>query len=297
MDVRRLIQVSHYARKQSKDISLSEGKGLGYRLKIYIDMMCCFLKYRMWTNQYVAEKFYHKNKSEREEIGQRYATEGLKRDNWQKDFRENRDFLIKYTNIKYEKSSLRTKRNKAYTEKFHAGKNLFVEYDVNISRQHYLDGTIKIGNNVLLAKHVFIDYSGDVVICDDVKIANGVIIESHTHSLYKTDGSAKKGHLVIEEGVKILSRAYIADTCHKIGRHARIGAQSCVRNNIPPYAIVMGNPAKIVGFIYTPEEIQKYEEGIYTEDNRTQIESYTRDYKRYFQDNTKELAHLIKLKA
>ena len=33
-----------------------------------------------------------------------------------------------------------------------------VEYDVNISRQHHLNGTITIGDNVLLAKHVFIDY-------------------------------------------------------------------------------------------------------------------------------------------
>lgn len=293
----RIRQVSHYAWLQSKDIAKAENKSTSYRLKIYYDMMRCFLKYRMWTNQYVKENFHKRTAEERKAIGAKYLESGKKRDAWQKDFRENREFLIKYTNIKYERASLREKRNKAYTERFHAGKNLFVEYDVNISRQHYLDGKISIGNNVLLGKHVFIDYSGDVEICDGVKIANGVIIESHTHSLYKNDGSAKKGHLVIEEGVKILSRAYIADTCHRIGRHARIGAQSCVRNNIPPYAIVMGNPAKIVGFIYTPEEMQKYEEDVYTEDNRTQIESYTRDYKRYYQDNAKELAHLTKLKA
>ena len=97
--------------------------------------------------------------------------------------------------------------------------------------------------------------------------------------------------------MKILSRAYIADTCHRIGRHARIGAQSCVRNNVPPYAIVMGNPAKIVGFVYTPEEMENFEIDNYADDNRTSIETYTREYQRYYKDNAKELAHFVKLKA
>lgn len=296
MDIGRLIQVSHYAWKQSKDIDVNAERGISYRMKIYIDMMICFLKYRMWTNQYVAEKFYHKSKSEKEEIGQRYAEEGLKRDIWQKDFRENRDFLIKYTNIKYEKASLRAKRNKAYTERFHAGKNLFVEYDVNISRQHYLDGTISIGDNVLLAKHTFIDYSGELIIHDNVAIANGVIIETHTHILKEKKGAvAIPTRLEIGEYAQILSRAYIADTCHSIGRYAKIGAGSYIRSNIPPYAIVIGNPAKIIGFRYSPEDMVKFEETIYSVEERTPLQKYEDYFEKCFRKRTKEIRDFIKI--
>lgn len=259
-------------------------------------MMRCFLKYRMWTNQYVKENFYQRTAEEREAIGAKYLESGKIRDAWQKDFRENREFLIKYTDIKYERASLREKRNRAYTERFHAGKNLFVEYDVNISRQHYLEGTISIGDNVLLGKHVFIDYSGHLIIHNNVAIANGVIIETHTHHIERgRGGGAIQSRLEIGEGVKILSRSYIADTCHSIGRYARIGAGTYVRNNIPPYAIVMGNPAKIVGFLYSPEEMEEFEKENYPESERTPVDKYSQWYEKYFRSRSKEIKSFIKL--
>ena len=292
MDSLRLFQVSRYAWLQSNDIVKVENKGTSYRLKIYYDMMRCFMKYRMWTNQYVKENFHKRTSEEREVIGAKYLVSGKIRDAWQKDFRENRKFLIKYTNIKYEKSSLREKRNKAYAERYHAGKNLFVEYDVNISRQHYLDGTITIGNNVLLSKHVFIDYSGELIIHDNVALANGVIIETHTHFI---GGDTKQSRLEIGEGAKILTRSYIADTCHFIGRFARIGAGSYIRSNIPPYAIVMGNPAKIIGFLYSPEEMVTFEKDKYPENERTPLDKYTQWYEKFFKSRTKDIKSFIKM--
>lgn len=292
----RFRQVSHYAWLQSKDVAMTENKGSSYRLKIYYDMMRCFLKYRMWTNQYIKENFHKRTAEEREAIGSEYLEKGKIRDAWQKDFRENREFLIKYTNIKYERASLREKRNKAYTERYHAGRNLFVEYDVNISRQHYLDGRINIGNNVLIAKHTFIDYSGELIIHDNVAIANGVVIETHTHHIERgRGGGAIQSRLEIGEGVKILTRSYIADTCHSIGRYARIGAGTYVRSNIPPYAIVLGNPAKIIGFLYSPEEMVEFERDKYPESERTSLEQYTLWYEKYFRSRSKEIKSFIKL--
>ena len=280
----RFRQVSHYAWHQSNDIAKEENKGTSYRLKIYYDMMRCFLKYRMWTNQYVKENFHKRTPEEREDIGAKYLESGKKRDAWQKDFRENREFLIKYTNIKYERASLREKRNKAYTERFHAGKNFFVENDVNISRQHYLEGTISIGNNVLLAKHVFIDYSGEVIIQDNVALSAGICIESHRHEFIPgiLHPKAIPVKIVIEEGVWIGQKAIICEDAKRIGRYAQIGAGAVVRNPIPPYAIVVGNPAKIVGFLYTPEEVLEFEKDKYPEAERTDIEKYKKLYEKYF---------------
>ena len=120
-------------------------------------------------------------------------------------------------------------------------------------------------------------------------MANSVIIETHTHSIEKKGAGAEPGHLLIEKGVKILSNAYIADTCHVIGRYARIGAGTYIRGNVLPYSIMIGNPAKIVGFMYSPEEMAEFEKNIFPEEERTDVEKYRQDYKKYFIDRRKEI--------
>jgi len=249
----------------------------------------------MWTNQYVKEQFWSRSIEERERIGADYLEKGKIRDAWQKDFRENREFLIKYMNIKYERASLREKRNKAYTERYHAGKNLFVEYDVNISRQHYLEGTISIGDNVLLAKNVFVDYSGIVILKNNVKISDGVTIESHRHEFVPGSKEYKPipTKIVIQDGAWIGQKAVICEDCKCIGRYAQIGAGSIVRNPIPPYAIVAGNPAKIVGFLFTPEEVEQFEQDKYPENERTDLERYKKLYEKYFINRITEIKKLL----
>ena len=183
-------------------------------------------------------------------IGSSYLEQGIKRDEWQKDFRNNRKLLIKYTNIRYEKASLREKRHEAYRKRFGAGKGLMVEYNVNISRQHYLNGSIKIGSNVLLAKHSFIDYSGDVAIGDDVQITNGVIVETHHHHFHSDYTQPRNivhpTTLKIADGAVLGSRCIILPSCHYIGKHARVGAGAVVTKDVPDYAVVGGAPAKII---------------------------------------------------
>lgn len=46
----------------------------------------------------------------------------------------------------------------------------------------------------------------------------------------------------------------------KIGNGAIIGAQTLVTKNVEPYAIVGGNPAKLIRYRFTPEQILKLEE-------------------------------------
>ena len=256
MDIRRFFQVSHFAWIHSKDISKTEGKGFGYRLRIYLDMIYCFLKYRMWTNQYIKESFWSKNKEERELLGAKYKEEGIKRDAWQKDFRENRRFLLKYTHRKYELPHLRAKRNEAYRKKYNMGVNCLVEHNVEISRQHYLEGTISIGNNVLLAKNVFIDYSGFLVIGNCVQITDGVHILTHDHThhhraitQFDVKNNDKQSSLRICDGVVVGTKAIILPSCHYIGKFARIGAGAVVTKDVPDFAVVVGVPAKVINIM------------------------------------------------
>lgn len=260
MNARRIRQVVHYGWLHAGQIATKEQRGTFCRIKIFLDIVYCYRSYRMWSNQYLKENFHSLPRQERESIGLRYRESGLRRDAWQKDFVENRKFLVKYSNIRYEVGSMRDKRCQAYTKRFHAGKNLLVEYDVNISRQHYLDGTIVIGNNVLLAKHVFIDYSGGVEIKDDVQFANGVIVETHSHPFH-SDLSRQKSELhtaklTVERGAMIGSRAIILDSCNYIGLHARIGAGAVVTKDVPDYSVVVGVPARVIKYLKDTSEKQ-----------------------------------------
>lgn len=245
----RLRQVLKYGWQHAGQISREAFEGKR-RISLFFDILGCYSRYGMWSNQYLKEKFWELDKEQRHSIGTKYHEANMKKEAWLKDFYENRDFYIKYGNVKYEKESLRAKRNEAYTKRYNAGRYLFVENDVNISRQHYMDGSISIGDNVLLAKHVFIDYSGEVVIKGNVQLTNGVIIESH-HHLFHSDPSisrevVKPTKLVIEDGVVIGSRAIILSSCHYIGKNARVGAGAVVTKDVPDYAVAVGVPAKVV---------------------------------------------------
>lgn len=295
----RLRQVVKYGWQHAGQISQDTFDGKK-RMSLFFDIFGCYRKYGMWSNQYLKEKFWELGKEQREVVGSKYHEANQKREAWVKDFYENREFYIKYGNIKYEKESLRAKRNEAYTKRYHAGKNLFVENDVNICRQHYLDGTISIGDNVLLAKHVFIDYTGDVNIGDHVKIANGVNIESHSHTAngLSTDSASKTTvptKIVIENWVSIGAHSIILETCNRIGRGARIGAGTVVRTDIPPYAIVTGNPAKIVGFVFSPSILEEFEEEKFQPVDRISIEEYEKNYKKYYLDRINNIKEFISL--
>ena len=248
--MKRIRQVLKYGWLHAGQICDSHALSILLRIRIFVDILYCYRHYKMWSNQYLKEDFFNKSNEERKRIGFTYLEQGAKRDEWQKDFRDNRKFLIKYSNIRYEKASLREKRNEAYRKRFRAGKGLMVEYDVNISRQHYLNGSIKIGSNVLLAKHSFIDYPGDVTIGDDVQITNGVIIETHHHPFHSDYTQPRNivhsTTLKIADGAVLGSRCIILPSCHYIGKHARVGAGAVVTKDVPDYAVVVGVPAKVI---------------------------------------------------
>lgn len=93
--------------------------------------------------------------------------------------------------------------------------------------------TIGIPQFILGESHVN-DISGDVIICEDVWVgANSTILAGVT-----------------------------------IGRGAIVGACSLVSRNVPPYALVIGSPAKIVGVKFSKQGILKHEKQLYPVDER-----------------------------
>lgn len=228
---------------------------------IYFDILSCFFKYGLWSNQYKENKFWSLTKEERNSLGRSLGNQNREADaqkqiqineydNWWKDYDDNRKFIDKYSGYHWETSSkLRRKRLKAYASRYNMGEDCIVQYGVELCREHRLNGSIEIGNRVLLAKHVFIDYSGKVVIKDDVQLMNGVVIESHFHpwhSDYRQTKEAQATSIVIEEGAAIGSRAIILASCHYIGKNARVGAGAVVTKDVPDNVLVAGMPARII---------------------------------------------------
>lgn len=142
-------------------------------------------------------------------------------------------------------------RIKAYRSAFEIGENPIIENNVWITRTHKLAGEISIGKNVLLARDIIIDYSGNVKIADNVWISEGAVIFSHDHVLGKNRISRRDGSIVttpteIKEGVWIGARSIVLPKVKSIGINSVIGAGAVVVSDVPDNVVVAGNPAKIV---------------------------------------------------
>ena len=94
--------------------------------------------------------------------------------------------------------------------------------------------------------------------------------------------------VIVDEDVWMGARVSLLSGVH-IGRGAEIGTGAVVRGSIPPYAVVIGNPAKVVGFRFTPEEIIEHEKILYPENERLPLELLEKNYKKYFLDHIKEI--------
>lgn len=79
-----------------------------------------------------------------------------------------------------------------------------------------------------------------------------------------------------------------------VGRGAVVGSASVVRNSIPPYAVVMGNPARIVGFRFSPEQIIEHEKQLYPEEERLTLEQVERNYQKYLSKSAGAIAKYLK---
>ena len=68
--------------------------------------------------------------------------------------------------------------------------------------------------------------------------------------------SDSKGPVIIGSDVWVGSGSIILSGV-KIGSGAIIGAGSVVVNDVPPYAVAVGNPARVVKYRFSPDRIEK----------------------------------------
>ena len=100
--------------------------------------------------------------------------------------------------------------------------------------------------------------------------------------------------VIVDEDVWIGCNVTLLKGVH-IGRGAIIGAGSVVRRDVLPYAVVCGNPAKIVGFKFSPDEIIQHETALYSSEDRLPESLIRNNYKKYYLDRKSEIKDFLSL--
>lgn len=100
--------------------------------------------------------------------------------------------------------------------------------------------------------------------------------------------------IIVEEDAWIGSNVTLLRGAH-IGRGCNIGSGSVIRGEVPPYSVVIGNPAKVVKFVFTPEEIIEHEIALYPEEERIPKEILEKNYNKYFLKRQQEIKEFTRL--
>lgn len=138
---------------------------------------------------------------------------------------------------------------------------------------------------------LWIHGTGKVNIGNFCSISQGCKIITGSHDLHDFNKAIVKT-TCIEDYVWIATGSSILQGI-TIGRGAVISAFSVVKTSIPPYAIASGNPCKIIGFRYTPEEVLEFEKQHYPESERTPLEILQKNYEKYFLSRIKEIKKFV----
>jgi len=119
----------------------------------------------------------------------------------------------------------------------------------------YIEGGVKIGNNVKIRAFTFIPEG--VEIEDDVFIGPGVIFTNDKYPRAK--GQWRLLRTKVKKGASIGAGVIILPGII-IGKYSLIAAGSVVTKDVPDYAIVAGNPAKVIGYVTDPKFKKKVKE-------------------------------------
>jgi maltose O-acetyltransferase len=96
------------------------------------------------------------------------------------------------------------------------------------------NSTLVVGNNTMIARDVHV-------------VGGGHVFMDKTKTIGR-QGSRAKTSLTIGNDVWIAERVTILSNVKSIGDGAVVGACSVVTHDVPPYAVVAGNPARIIKY-------------------------------------------------
>lgn len=128
----------------------------------------------------------------------------------------------------------------------HIMSNCVIGENCNIGQNVVISPQVILGNNVKIQNNVSI-YTG--VICEnDVFLGPSMVFTNVTNPRSAVNRKSEYVKTLVKKGATIGANATIV--CgYDIGRFAFIGAGAVVTKSVPDYALVVGNPAKQVGWM------------------------------------------------
>jgi acetyltransferase-like isoleucine patch superfamily enzyme len=145
-------------------------------------------------------------------------------------------------------------------DRISAGRKLFLDRRayLNAGTLNERGGFIHMGDNVEIGPYAVLWGAGGITIGDNVHIGAHVSITAHEARHISPDRQEVFAPLdfdfapvVIEDHVLICSGAQIIPGV-RIGHHAMIGGGAVVVGDIPPYALAVGCPARVIRFSTAP---------------------------------------------
>ena len=122
------------------------------------------------------------------------------------------------------------------------GKNCRIGQNVNIGNNVVIGNGVKIQNNVSVYEGVILE---DYVFCGPSMVFTNII---NPRSEFPQRGSEFYRNTVVKRGATLGANSTIV--CgNTIGKYAFVGAGAIVIKNLPDYALVVGNPAEIIGWM------------------------------------------------
>lgn len=133
-------------------------------------------------------------------------------------------------------------------------KTLYRLCGVNIGRnssfhwrtRFYKPWKLSVGKNSIIGNDAMLDARNGITIGNNVSLSMGVWIWTMEHDPQDPYYGAKGGGVVIEDYVWVSCRTIILPGI-TLGKGSVVAAGAVVTKDVPPYAIVGGNPAKIIG--------------------------------------------------
>ncbi len=128
----------------------------------------------------------------------------------------------------------------------HIMSNCTIGENCNIGQNVVVSPEVVLGNNVKVQNNVSI-YTG--VICEDnVFLGPSMVFTNIINPRSAIIRKHEYAKTIVKQGASIGANATIV--CgHDIGEFAFIGAGAVVTKHVPPYALVVGNPAKQTGWM------------------------------------------------
>ncbi len=158
-------------------------------------------------------------------------------------------------------------------------------------------------NTHILGHSVIIATKARFIMKKNSATAEGLTVVTGNHPAFVGEFFLEKGgymdvqtakDVVVEEDVGIYSNVTLLSGI-TLGRGAVIGSGSVIRRSVPPYAIVAGNPAKVIGFRFSPDEIIEHEKVLYPENERLPFDLLQKNYQKYFLSRHKEIKSFLSL--